>query len=118
MIQSLKNLEFRRVYQKGKSKANDSLVLYVLENGTDVRRIGITVSKKVGNSVIRSRVKRIIKEAYRLQEKHLKQGVDYVFIARNPAREKKSTDMEIAIKRLAERLKVYQNSDNQEQVRL
>ena len=117
MIRSLKNLEFRQVYAKGRSKAVDSLVLYVLENGTDVRRLGITVSKKIGNSVIRSRVKRIIKEAYRLQEEQLKTGYDYVFIARNSAREKKSTDMEIAIKRLAERLKVCKDTSNQKQVK-
>ena len=117
MIRSLKNLEFRRVYAKGRSKAVGSLVLYVLENDTDVRRLGITVSKKIGNSVIRSRVKRIIKEAYRLQEANLKTGFDYVFIARNSAVDKKSTDMEICIKRLAERLKVWKDTSNQKQVK-
>ena len=115
MIRSLKNLEFRRVYAKGKSRANDCLVMYVLENGTDVRRLGITVSKKIGNSVVRSRVKRIIKEAYRMQESCFKTGYDYVFIARNPVRDKKSTDLEISLKRLAERLKVYQESEKQGQ---
>lgn len=115
MIRSLKNLEFRKVYAKGKSRANDCLVMYVLENGTDVRRLGITVSKKIGNSVVRSRVKRIIKEAYRMRESCLKTGYDYVFIARNPARDKKSTELEISLKRLAERLKVYQEPEQQGQ---
>lgn len=105
-------MEFRRVYAKGKSKADDCLVLYILENGADVRRFGITVSKRIGNSVVRSRVKRVIKEACRLQETHLKAGYDYVFIARNPAKDKKSTDMEVSLKRLAERLKVYQESED------
>lgn len=113
MIRSLKNLEFRKVYAKGKSKADSFLVLYILENGTDVRRLGITVSKKIGNSVVRSRVKRIIKEAYRLNESYLLEGYDYVFIARGPARDKKSTDMEISLKHLAKRLKVYQESEDQ-----
>ena len=65
-IQSLKNREFSPVYRRGKRSADPCFVLYFLENGTDGNRLGITVSKKVGNSVVRSRVKRIIKEAYRL----------------------------------------------------
>lgn len=114
MVRSLKNLEFRKVYARGRSKADSGLVLYILENGTDVRRLGITVSKKIGNSVVRSRVKRIIKEAYRLNEDHLKVGYDYVFVARAASRDKKSTDMEVSLKKLAERLKVYQKSEIQE----
>lgn len=68
MIQSLKNLQFRRVYSQGKSKADYCVAVYVLENDLLVSRLGITVSKKIGNSVVRSRVKRIIKEACRLHE--------------------------------------------------
>ena len=107
MIRSLKNREFGKVYQSGRSKADACLVLYILENGTDEKRLGISVSKKIGNSVVRSRVKRIIKEGFRLQEPKLANGFDYVWIARNPAKNKKSTDMEVSIRRLAERLKVY-----------
>ena len=108
MIRSLKNRKFSKVYRSGRSKADACLVLYILENGTDEKRLGISVSKKIGNSVVRSRVKRIIKEGFRLQSSALANGYDYVWIARNPSKTKKSTDMEISIKRLAERLKVYQ----------
>ena len=61
-----KNTEFRTVYRKGKSFSNILLVLYIYKNGKDINRCGISVSKKVGNSVIRGRVKRLISESYRL----------------------------------------------------
>ena len=63
-----KNRDFQNVYKKGKSYANRYLVMYVLENDTDRNRLGISVSKKVGNSVIRHHVTRLIRESYRLQE--------------------------------------------------
>ena len=61
-----KNDDFRNVYKKGKSFANRYLVMYVLENHTDKNRLGISVSKKVGNSVVRHRVTRLVRESYRL----------------------------------------------------
>ena len=88
------------------SKSSGFFVLYFLENGTDSNRLGITVSKKIGNSVVRSRVKRIIKEAYRLHEKDLLTGLDIVIVARTAAADKKSTDMEVSLMRLAKRLKI------------
>ena len=58
-----KNIEFQHTYQNGKSYANRYLVMYVLENNSEKNRVGIQVSKKVGNSVIRHQVKRLIKES-------------------------------------------------------
>ena len=63
-----KSKDFQNVYNKGNSYANRLLVMYVLENHTDKNRLGISVSKKVGNSVIRHHVTRLIREGYRLQE--------------------------------------------------
>lgn len=77
-----KNNQFSFVYQNGKSYANKLLVMYVMENGSTRNRIGISVSKKVGNSVIRHRVKRLIKESYRLHERIFNSGLDIVIIAR------------------------------------
>jgi len=77
-----KNYQFRFVYNKGHSRANRLLVMYVLANGTENNRLGICVSKKVGKSVVRSRVLRLIKESYRLNEGKLCQGYDIVVIAR------------------------------------
>lgn len=85
-----KNQEFRNVYRRGRSCASDILVLYKLKNpknvlnGEPFNRIGISVSKKVGNSVVRSRVKRLVHEAARLSKEETVKGYDLVFVARNP----------------------------------
>lgn len=104
MIQSLKNLQFRRVYAQGRSRANYCIAVYVLENDLSVSRLGITVSKKIGNSVVRSRVKRIIKEACRLHETDFLPGYDVVIVARRAAKNKKSTDMEIFLLKIGNQL--------------
>lgn len=82
-----KNRDFQRVYKQGKSYANKYLVMYVLENQTERNRIGISVSKKVGNSVIRHHVTRLIRESYRLHEEMFNSGLDIVIIARASAKE-------------------------------
>ena len=79
------NLQFQNVYKNGHSKANKYLIMYILENNSDYNRLGISVSKKVGNSVVRHRVKRLIKESYRLHEKMFNSGLDIVVIARSEA---------------------------------
>ena len=80
---SLKNnRDFVNVYTSGRSYANKYLVIYTLKNKTDRNRHGISVSKKVGNSVVRHRLKRLIKESYRLHEKMFNSGLDIVVIAR------------------------------------
>ena len=74
-----KNTEFRLVYRRGKSYANKLLVLYVFNNKKNIdeknlqyNKVGISVSKKVGNSVVRSRSKRLIYESYRLNLNNIK----------------------------------------------
>lgn len=82
-INSLKNRnEFGRVYQCGKSFANKYLVMYALEKNDKTNRLGISVSKKVGNSVVRHHVTRLIRESYRLHKKEIKEGLDIVVVAR------------------------------------
>ena len=77
-----KNTDFGRLYKSGKSYANKYLVIYTSENNSDRNRLGISVSKKVGNSVVRHRVKRLIKESYRLHEEMFNSGLDIAVIAR------------------------------------
>ena len=77
-----KNHQFQFVYKYGKSYANKYLVMYIKENGTDKNRIGISVSKKVGNSVVRHRVTRLVRESYRLHEAVFNSGLDIVIVAR------------------------------------
>ena len=97
-IDSLKkNSEFQNVYQKRDSRANRLLVMYKAENGTDRFRIGISVSKKVGNSVVRHRITRLIRESYRLQEDIFNSGLDMVVIARKGAKDKTCQEIESAL---------------------
>ena len=81
-----KNKDFSKVYNNGKSFANRYLVMYVLENHTPNNRLGISVSKKVGNSIIRHHITRLIRESYRLQEDMFNSGLDIVVIARSNAK--------------------------------
>lgn len=97
MFNTMKNnYEFLNVYHHGRSYANKYLVMYILENNSVENRFGITVSKKVGNSVVRHRVTRLIRESIRLNDKKLLTGYDIVIIARNIAKGKKFQDIESA----------------------
>ena len=96
--ESLKrNSDFQRVYREGKSYANRYLVLYVLQNQTERNRLGISVSKKVGNSVVRHRMARLIRESYRLQEDMFNSGLDMVVIARVSAKDRSMREIESAL---------------------
>ena len=92
-----KNKDFQKVYHIGESYANKKLVMYILENETDGNRLGISVSKKVGNSVIRHRLTRLIREAYRLHEEMFNSGLDIVVIARVSAKDADFFSVESAL---------------------
>ena len=98
MSESLKKTkEFTQVYKNGISYANRYLVMYKVENGLGKNRIGISVSKKVGNSVIRHRVTRLIRESYRLNKDKFSQGYDIVVVARASAKDKQYKEIESAL---------------------
>ena len=92
-----KNRDFQNVYKNGKSYANKYLVMYIQENQMEKNRIGISVSKKVGNSVIRHRITRLVRESYRLQEDVFNSSLDIVVIARGAAREVGYKEIESAL---------------------
>ena len=92
-----KNNDFQNVYRNGKSYANRFLVMYVLKNDTEKNRIGISVSKKVGNSVIRHHITRLVRESYRLHEDMFNSGLDIVVIARTTARKVSYHEVESAL---------------------
>ena len=96
-----KNQDFKTVYGHGKSCANRYLVMYVLGNDSSGNRLGISVSKKVGNSVVRHRLTRLIRESYRLNESHFSKGFDIVVIARVSAKNATYRDIEQALLKLA-----------------
>jgi len=83
-----KNSDFQRVYKNGKSLANRYLVMYVMNNNSNENRVGISVSKKVGNSVTRHRITRLIRESFRLNDNLFENGYDIVIIARVSAKGK------------------------------
>lgn len=79
-----KNKNFQTVYKVGKSYANKLLVLYVLSNRKTEGRIGFAAGKKMGNAVVRNRVKRLLREAYRLNQHRISPGLDLVLVGRKP----------------------------------
>ena len=84
---SLKNNHaFRRLYSKGKSAATPLVVVYCRKNGKGRNQLGITVTKKLGSAVHRNRVRRRLREIYRLKEARFVSGVDLVIVARTRSR--------------------------------
>ena len=124
MIGIKKNEDFRLVYKSGKSYANRYLVLYVLKKEQDQCRIGVSVSKKIGNSVVRHRIKRLVKEVYRLHEKMIyisadsgsaAGGADLVVVGRRAANGAGYHEMETALIGLLSSAKLYHTSQRQEE---
>ena len=97
------NRDFRRLYGRGRSAADRHLVVYTLRNRLGTNRLGITVGVKLGCAVQRNRVKRLIREAYRLHQHELKTGMDIVVVARRSAVEAGYADIERAFLRCVEK---------------
>lgn len=106
--------DFQRVYKKGKSYANKYLVMYILEQDTQRNRIGISVSKKVGNSVVRHRITRLIRESYRLNEKEFVDGLDLVIVARPGAKERNFFEIESALLHLCRLHGIWKKAEERE----
>jgi len=99
--QSLKkNKDFQQVYKKGKSFANKYLVMYVLKNDLEENRLGISISKKVGKSVQRNRLSRLIRESYRSLEDNYPKGLDIVIVVRINSRDIGYKEVESALTHL------------------
>ena len=113
-----KNFEFKTVYRRGKSIANELLVMYTFKNKRNkdkemnpYSKWGVSISKKVGNSVIRSRSKRLISESFRLNYNYILKGYDFIFIARNPIVDKNYFDVEISMLNLVKKAGLYINEE-------
>jgi ribonuclease P protein component len=78
-----KNSDFRRLYSKGKDAVTPYMVVYCRRNREKCNRLGYTVSTKLGHAVVRNRVRRRLREIYRLNAHKLKSGYDIVVVARS-----------------------------------
>lgn len=74
------NMEFKKTYKGGKNYWNRNFILYVRKNGLDYSRVGYSITKKIGNSVVRNKIRRRMKEVYRLNFHNIKGGYDLIFI--------------------------------------
>ena len=104
-----KNNDFRNVYENGTSYANKMIVVYVWENGSSRNRIGISCSKKIGNSVVRHRFARLVRESYRLQENVFNSGLDIVVVARACAGDASYHEIEESLLSLAGKARIRKN---------
>ena len=103
-----RNYEFRRVYHKGKSGVSSLLVVYARPNRGAGNRLGVTVSTKLGKAVVRNRVRRRLREIYRLSQPELKQGYDVVLVARGRAAAASYAELARAYRRSCERLELLE----------
>ena len=92
-----KNHEFKRLYNKGKSAASQCVVIYSRRNGKQENRLGVTVSTKIGGAVQRNRIRRRLKEIYRLNEEKLTPGYDIVIVARMKSRYAEYSQLEKSV---------------------
>ncbi|MDR2420493.1 MAG: ribonuclease P protein component [Oscillospiraceae bacterium] len=110
-----RNREFRRVYDKGQSAASRCMIVYCRRNGRDnprnpgraagaPNRLGITVSAKLGGAVLRNRLRRRLRETYRLGEGALRRGFDIVIVARAPAEDTPFDELGAEFRRLCLKL--------------
>jgi ribonuclease P protein component len=106
-----KSSNFRYVYSRGKSVSDRNLVLYIAKNGKSINKVGLSVSKKIGKSVTRNRIRRLIKEAYRLNKNSFKKGYDLVFIARISSAKASFFDIEKSIKYLMSRSGLFKEGE-------
>lgn len=91
-----KNYEFKRLYNKGKTAVTPYMVVYALKTQRGDRRVGYTVSTKLGKAVVRNRIRRRLREIYRLNSYKLKDSFDIVIVARSRCIEAEYAKMEQA----------------------
>lgn len=109
------NRQFRRLYAKGKSSATPYLAFYCRRNGQKSSRLGITVGGKVGKAVLRNKVRRRLREIYRLHEDKLQPGYDLVVVARVKAGICRYAVLEQSFLQLAKKLNLLRQEKRAEQ---
>ncbi len=103
------NKDFKRLYLRGESFASGYTVLYALKNRAGNSRLGLTVSKSAGKAVVRNRLKRLMRESYRLLEDKVQPGFDIIIVARNRAVGKTQAQMQKDIEYAMRKLGLIEN---------
>lgn len=102
-----KQKDFSTIYKRGKSLGGKHVVLFYRKNGLGYNRLGFLASKKVGNSVVRNRARRLMKESFRKAEPNLQSGYDLIMIARNGIQLVKCDDVYRSLSSLFKRAGLY-----------
>ncbi len=102
-----KNKDFQKVYKEKKINANRFLIMYIRKNDDEKLRLGVSVSKKVGNSVIRHRLTRLIREAFRLNSPYIKPGYDVITVVREELKGSGYRDTSSALVHLLKKHKIF-----------
>lgn len=103
-----KNKEFQEIFKKGKSFANRQFVIYLLKRPEQQHfRIGLSVSKKLGNAVTRNQIKRYVRQAFHEMENDLRNDYDYIIIARKPVSEMNFFEIKKSLIHVLKLAKVY-----------
>ena len=101
-----KNKDFQKVYKEKRIFANRHIIMYVRKNDDENLRLGVSVSKKVGNSVVRHRLTRLIREAFRLNSSYMKRGFDIVAVVREDLKGKGYKETSSAMLHLLKKHKI------------
>ena len=102
------NYEFRWIYAKGRSGVSPYLVVYVRPNRRGRNRLGVTVSTKLGHAVVRNRVRRRIREIFRLSQGKMKQGYDCIVVARTRAAHADYWELKRAFEKTCKKLDLWE----------
>ena len=102
------NYEFRRIYRKGRSAVSPCLVVYCQKNRRGQSRLGVTVSTKLGHAVVRNRVRRRIREIFRLSQGKMKQGYDCIVVARTRAAHADYWELKRAFEKTCKKLDLWE----------
>lgn len=107
------NSDFQKVMKNGKWYASECLTIYVLENALNINRVGVAVGKKAGKSVVRNRIKRLIRENYRIRENAIKQGFDVLIVWRSNTELSKITfdNIQISLLKCLKKAELLKDTD-------